>query len=405
MKYIVVLGDGMADRPFPALGGKTPLEVAVKPNMDYIARHGECGMVKTIPLGMPPGSDTANLSVLGYDPRECYTGRSPLEAASLGITLAPEDVSYRCNLVTLSDEADYAAKSMVDYSAGEISTEEARELVEYLSRELFSAPEYADMQLYPGISYRHCLVARGGSVGTELTPPHDFTGKPVEGRLPTGVAGERILELMRRSYDLLKDHPINLRRIEQGLNPANSCWIWGEGTRPSLHPFIEEYGVKGGVVCAVDLIRGIGVCAGLRSIEVEGATGGMVTNYRGKGEAALQLLREGCDFVYVHIEAPDECGHHGEAQMKVEAIEAIDRDVLGLIMEEMKDEEYAILLTPDHPTPLELRTHVADPVPFVIYRSGAELTPSAERYTEAEAEKTGLFLEEGPMLMKRLLAK
>ena len=403
MKYIVVLGDGMADRPFAGLDGKTPLEAAYKPNMDRMAREGLCGLTKTVPDGMKPGSDTANLSVLGYDPRTCYTGRSPLEAVSMGIDLLPTDVAYRCNLVTLSDEPDYADKTMVDYSSDEISTEEARELVAYLGNTLFREPEFAGLALYPGISYRHCLVLSNGQTGAELTPPHDFTGKPVAGRLPSGVNGALLLSLMERSYELLKDHPVNLARVAAGKHPANSCWIWGEGTRPALRPFREEYGVSGGVVCAVDLIRGIGICAGMRTAEVEGATGGMVTNYRGKAEAALNLLRDGCDLVYIHIEAPDECGHHGEAQMKIDAIEAIDREVVGFLSDALVGEDFAMLITPDHPTPLEVRTHVSDPVPFVIWRSGKTLGPSAARYTEADAAATGFFYEEGPKMMQRLL--
>ncbi len=401
MKYIVVLGDGMADVPTLKLDRRTPLEAADIPNMDFLARNGLCGLARTIPEGMSPGSDTANLSVLGYDPRTCYTGRSPLEAASMGIKLADDDIAFRCNLVTLSDEPSFSDKTMLDYSAGEITTEEARELVEYLRRELI--PQYPQLELYPGISYRHCLVLHGGSTGSTLTPPHDFTGGPVAGRLPGGAEGELLIEVMRRSHELLRSHPVNLSRIERGLPPANSCWFWGEGTRPSLRPFSEEYGVEGGMVCAVDLLRGIAVCAGMRTAEVEGATGGMTTNYRGKCEAALEMLHSGCDLVYIHVEAPDECGHHGEAQMKVNAIEAIDREIVARILEELDGEDFSILLTPDHPTPLDIRTHSPDPVPFVIYRSREELSPHASCYTEAAASSTGILLPEGRMLMRLLL--
>ena len=305
------------------------------------------------------------------------------------------------NLVTMSDEPDYAAKTMIDYSAGEISTEEAAELVRFLAENL----NCGDLQIYPGISYRHCLVLRHAQAGTALTPPHDITGKPVEGHLPSGRYGERLLALMERSCVLLRDHPVNLARRARGLNPANSCWLWGEGTRPKLEPFEKLYGVKGGVVCAVDLLKGIGLCAGMRVPDVPGATGAMWTDFAAKGRKALELLRDGCDLVYIHIEAPDECGHHGAAQEKVKAIEAIDRDVLGFLMDALRaeGEPFRIMLTPDHPTPCALRTHVGDPVPFVLYDSEKEEAPHAPRYTESEAAATGLFLEKGPMLMERLV--
>ncbi|MDO4581871.1 MAG: cofactor-independent phosphoglycerate mutase [Bacillota bacterium] len=402
MKYIVLLGDGMADYPCKELGGKTPLEAAHKPHMDFLAQHGAVGMAQTIPAGMPPGSDTANLAVLGYDPLIYYSGRSPLEAVSIGVALRPDDVTFRCNLVTVSDEQDYADKTMIDYSAGEISTEEAAELVEALNAQLGAD----DLQLYRGVSYRHCLVLAHGMTGTGLTPPHDITGRPVREYLPQGRYGERLYQLMRRSYQILQDHPVNVARRAHGLHAANSCWFWGEGTSPRLDDFTELYGVKGGMVCAVDLLKGIGICAGLKGVEVEGATGGMTTNYAGKGRAALELLAGGCDMVYIHIEAPDECGHHGEAQAKVAAIEAIDGEVLGLMMDELRaaGEEYAILLTPDHPTPLSLRTHTGEPVPFVLYRSNGAASPSASCYSEAEARATGLFLPQGPMLMRKLIS-
>ncbi len=401
MKYIIMLGDGMADYPIPALDNRTPLDAAYKPHMDFLAQHGTVGMVQTIPAGMPPGSDTANLSVMGYAPERYYTGRSPLEAVSMGIDLKNDDVALRCNLVTLSDEPAYEDKTMVDYSSGEISTEEARELIEFLAKE-FQAD---DLMLQCGISYRHCLVLSHAQTGTELTPPHDISGQPIRGHLPTGRYGERLSAMMRRSYELLKDHPVNKKRVAAGKHPANSCWFWGEGTRPQLDTLEELYGVHGGVVCAVDLIKGLGICAGLRTVPVEGATGGMVTNYAGKGQAALRLLRDGCDLVYIHVEAPDECGHHGDAQAKIAAIEAIDKEILGLLMDELSrdGEPFSVLLAPDHPTPVALRTHTADPVPFVLYSSERDSRPSAARYTEALAKNSGLFLPEGPMLMKKLI--
>jgi len=339
---------------------------------------------------------------MGYAPKIYYSGRSPLEAVSMGIDVQADDVTFRCNIVTVSDQADYADKTMIDYSAGEISTEEAAILIDFLA-EKFTA---ADLSLFCGISYRHCLVMNHAKIGTILTPPHDITGKPVRGHLPEGLYGDRLYALMQLSYQLLKDHPVNLARIAKGKNPANSVWFWGEGTRPKLDTLESLYGIKGGVVCAVDLIKGLGICAGMQNIEVEGATGGMVTNYLGKGQAALDLLHDSCDLVYIHVEAPDECGHHGDPKAKVAAIEAIDHDVLGLIMEQLtkEGEDFAVLLTPDHPTPIELRTHTGEPVPFVLYRSTGNSTPSAPYYTEAAAKATGLFLEEGPMLMKKLIS-
>ena len=402
MKYIVILGDGMADYPMPELGNKTPLEAANKPHMDFMAQHGAIGMAQTIPQGMAPGSDTANMSVMGFAPEKYYSGRSPLEAVSLGINLKDDDVTYRCNLVTVSEHENYADKIMLDYSADEISTDEATQLIAYLA-EHFSA---ADLELFSGISYRHCLVIHHAQTGAILTPPHDITNKPVQNHLPQGRYADRLYDLMQRSYELLKDHPINQNRILNGKKPANSVWFWGEGTRPKFDTMEHLYGIKGGVICAVDLIKGLGICAGLRNIPVEGATGSMVTNYSGKAQAALQLLKEGCDMVYIHIEAPDECGHHGETKMKVEAIEAIDREVAGFLMEELKKdgEDFRILLTPDHPTPLSLRTHTGEAVPFVMYDSTRNAAPCAPRYTEEYAKASGLFLPEGPLMMKKLLS-
>lgn len=401
MKYVIVLGDGMADVPVPALENRTPLEAAKKPYMDFLAKNGVCGTVRTVPLGMPPGSDTANMSVLGFSPRIYYSGRSPLEAVALGIEVAPEDVTFRTNLVCVSDEPAYEDKTMIDFSAGEISTAEADLLIRTLQRELFTD---ADLCLYAGISYRHCLVKKDGSTGTVLTPPHDITGKPVRDHLPQGTYGERLSDLMARSCEILRDHPVNRARIAAGKKPANSVWFWGEGTKPKLKSLQQLYGIRGGMVCAVDLLKGLALCAGMQTVDVPGATGGMVTNYRGKGEAALRLLRSGCDLVYIHIEAPDECGHHGDASAKVTAIEAIDRDIVGYLYNELTDakEPFRMLVTPDHPTPIHLMTHTADPVPFVLYDSEKPCT-GVSRYTEAEASRTGLFLAEGPMLMRRLI--
>ncbi len=396
-----MLGDGMADYRVPELENMTPLESADKPWMDYLAKNGMVGMARTIPEGMPPGSDTANLSVLGYDPAVYYSGRSPLEAASLGIPLGDGDVTYRCNLVCLSEEADLADATMLDYSSDEISTEEAVELIRFLQGHL----QREKRELHAGISYRHCFVLREAETGAELTPPHDISGKPVRDHLPRGAHSEELLELMRLSYRLLRDHPVNRARQARGLHPANCCWFWGEGTRPKLTPFLEKYGVRGGVVCAVDLVKGLGVCAGMRVADVPGATGGMVTDYAAKCRAALQFLQEDCDLVYIHVEAPDECGHHGEPMKKVHAIEAIDREILGPLFHALQatGEPYSILLMPDHPTPLALRTHTAEPVPFVLYRSDRNLFPSADRYAESYAMGTKLFIEQGHTLMQRLV--
>lgn len=398
MKYIVLLCDGMADRPIQELGNRTPMEAAYKPNMDTLARRGVCGTASTIPQGMRPQSDIANLAVMGYDPAIYYRGRSPLEAVSMGIDLGPNDIAIRCNISTVSDEPDYLDKTMVDYSSDEIPTEEGRELVQYIADHLNTE----DMRLYPGISYRHCLVIRNAEVGTDLTPPHDITGKPVRGCLPRGRYGERLTDFILRSHELLKDHPINLARMARGENPANTCWFWGEGTKPALVPFRELYGLKGGVVCAVDLIKGLGICAGMEAPYVEGATGAKRTDFFAKGRKALELLKGDIDLVYIHVEAPDESGHAGDIQCKIDAIEAIDRYILGYLTEELEKsgEDFAIMLLPDHPTPIEIRTHSADPVPFVLYRSDKAYT-GPEVYTEASAAATGLYIPEGHTLMKR----
>ena len=309
MKYIVVLGDGMADYKLEQLGGKTPLQYANTPRIDALAKMAEVGLCRTVPEGMKPGSDVANLSVLGYDPHTCYTGRSPLEAVSMGIDLKDTDVTLRCNLVTLSDEEAYEDKTMLDYSAGEISTAEARELIEFLNGRIAA---FAGLSLHAGISYRHCLVVENGKTGHRLTPPHDITGKPVRGYLPEGPLAKTYLDVMKLSAQLLKDHPVNRARIAAGKRPANSVWLWGEGTKPALENFAEKFGKRGGIISAVDLVKGIGILAGMRIIDVPGATGNYDTNFAGKADAALDaLLHGGLDFVYIHMEAPDECGHQG----------------------------------------------------------------------------------------------
>lgn len=400
MKYIVVVGDGMADYPRPELDNKTPLQYAVTPNMDLLAAQGKTGMVKTVPNGFPPGSDVANLSVMGYAPEKYYTGRSPLEAVSMGVELAEQDVAFRCNLITLSDDAGYEQKTMVDYSAGEITSEEAAELIAAVNQELGGS----ERRFYPGISYRHLMVWQGGPVKVELTPPHDISDRSVTDYLPKGEGQDILLEIMRNSYLLLKDHPVNRSRIQRGLRPANSVWLWGQGKKPSLPLFKELYGLQGAVISAVDLIMGIGICAGLEIIKVPGATGNIHTNFLGKAEAALTALRDGADFIYLHVEAPDEAGHQGETEIKVKAIEEIDRLVLATLLKSLPEfGDYKIMLLPDHPTPLSIKTHTAEPVPFVLMDSGGK-GASGRKYDEQTAAASGIMVANGPALMKSFIA-
>lgn len=401
MKYVVILGDGMADYRQPSLQGKTPLMLAKKPYIDALAKVSEVGLFRTVPCGMKPGSDVANLSVLGYNPQECYTGRSPLEAASIGIELKDTDVTVRANLVTVTDEENYQDKTMVDYSAGEISTKEAKELIEYLAKHI-NDDVY---KLYAGISYRHCLLIENGQVASDLTPPHDITGKPVQGHLPTSKEGKELLAIMERSYELLKNHPINLKRIKEGKRPANSLWFWGAGTKPKLEKFAQRFGLKGGIISAVDLLKGIGKLTDMQVIEVEGATGNYDTNFIGKANACLDALDNGLDFVYVHMEAPDECGHHGDAKNKIYSIEQIDSQVVKTVVEGLKarGEEFAVLIAPDHPTPISTMTHCSDPVPYLLYKSNKEYLSTVSAYDEENAQKTGIFEEVGHNLMYKLI--
>lgn len=401
MKYAVILGDGMADYPQESLGGKTPLDLAKKPFIDGLCKVSEVGLCRTVAKGLKPGSDVANLSVLGYDPKECYTGRSPLEAASIGIELTDTDVTARANLVTLSGEENFADKTMIDYSAGEISTAEAKVLIEYLAEKLNDETH----RLFAGISYRHCLVTANGKIAGDLTPPHDITGKPVKGHLPTSETGKEYLRLMERSAQLLKDHPVNLARIKAGKRPATSLWFWGEGTKPALQSFSERYGLKGAMISAVDLLKGIGRLTGMQVIEVEGATGNYDTNFKGKAQAAVNALIDN-DFVYIHMEAPDECGHHGDAEHKIYSIEQID-GVVKTIADGLKarGEDFSLLIMPDHPTPLNIMTHVSDPVPYVLYNSTKVVNGGADKYCETEAAKTGIFVDSGVELMRKFLGK
>lgn len=400
MKYIVMLGDGMSDEPIASLGGKTPLAYAKTPTLDALAKVSEIGLAQTIPEGMAPGSDTANLSVIGYDPQIYYTGRSPLEALSIGVDMGTEDVALRCNIVTLSeDEESYEDKTIIDHSASEISTEDAGVLLKAVAEQL----ENETYQFHLGTSYRHCLIWAKGQV-VSLTPPHDVLGQCIGQYLPED---EMLLKMQKRSYEILKDHPINVERKAKGLNPANSFWFWGAGTKPALSSFEEKYNKKGVMISAVDLLKGIAVGAGMDNIEVEGANGGLHTNYEGKAQAAVDaLLKEGYDFAYIHLEAPDEMGHQGSVERKVEAIHLMDTRILAMIKAQMdaSGEDYRLLVLPDHPTPIRLRTHVSDPVPYLLYDSSAPQNHDWH-YNEEEAENSGNMVAKGCELMGYLFSK
>lgn len=401
MKYVVILGDGMADEPIEALGGKTPLSYAKTPMMDLLSKKSEIGMVHTIPEGMSPGSDTANLSVAGYDPKKYYTGRSPLEALSIGVDMKSDDVSLRTNIVTLSEEegVPYNKQTIIDHSAGEISTEDAAVLIEAVKEGL----QREGYSFYVGTSYRHLLIWEKGEV-IDLVPPHDVLGSVIEENLPKDAI---LREMMEKSYDILKNHPINIERKKQGLNPANSLWFWGAGTRPALSSFEELYGLKAAMISAVDLLKGIAVGAGMTNIEVEGANGGLHTNYEGKAAAAVKALAEdGFEFVYVHVEAPDEMGHQGSVERKVQAIENLDEHVIKPVYEGLKAAgvDFRMLVMPDHPTPIRLRTHTSNPVPYMIYDSTSE-QDNTWNYNEAEGENSGHNRAKGYELMGYFLQK
>ena len=397
MKYVIILGDGMADEPIEELGGKTPLEYAKTPVMDDLAGRSEVGLARTIPEGMKPGSDTANLAVLGYNPRQYYTGRSPLEALSIGVDMKEDDIALRTNLVTLSEEEEsYEDKRILDHSSDEISTEDAAVLLDAVRREL----EDDIYHFYAGTSYRHLLIWSKGSV-TELTPPHDVLGQRAGDHLP---AEEKLRAMQKKSYEILSKHPINLERKAKGLNPANSCWFWGAGTRPSLPSFEGKYHKKGAMISAVDLLKGIAVGTGMANIHVEGANGGLHTNYEGKAQAAADaLLKDGFDFVYVHVEAPDEMGHQGSVEKKVQAIEYLDERVIRPIREALDKakEPYRLLVLPDHPTPIRVRTHTSDPIPYLLYDSEKELRRIGA-YNEREARISGILVEQGYELIQKL---
>ena len=404
MKYVVVLYDGMADYPVPALGGKTPMMCAKKPNMDFLAKRSEVGLIKTVADGLKPGSDVANMSVLGFDPMKYYTGRSPLEAASIGINMKPSDVSLRTNLVTLSeDDLPYEQKTIEDYCADDISTEEAEILIKYIDEKLGTD----EFKFYPGVSYRHCLIWNNGTTDLgKMTPPHDITGKVITEYLSTSENAKPLIELMKKSYDLLKDHPVNIARKKAGKRPANSIWLWGEGTKPLLDNFSEKFGIKGSMISAVDLLKGIAICAGMNSVDVDGATGYLDTNFDGKCKAAIEEFKNGADLVYIHVEAPDECGHRGEIENKVKAIEMIDEHILGPVVEFLKGyDDFAVLVCPDHPTPLSIRTHTSTPVPYLIYDSKNEINSGVKVFCEKEARETGNYIEKGFTMMNYFLTK
>ena len=406
MKYLVVLGDGMADYKIESLGNKTPLEVAKKPNMDFIAKNGFNGVAKTVPDDMVPESDTANLAILGYDPKIYSKGRSPLEAASMGLEMTPSQYAFRCNVVTLSEGDVYEDRVMLDHSAGEITTEEAAELILAIDKELGNDIRH----FYPGVSYRHCLIYDNppGYDKDEriynFSRPHDIIGKTIGEYLPQGEIGEKYKELFVASTKVLDNHPVNVKRRSEGKNVANSIWLWSPGKKPQLSDFCEKFGLKGTVISAVDLIKGIGICAGMRSIDVPGATGNYKTNYKGKADAAISAFKDGDDFVYIHLEGPDECGHTADIENKVKSIEDIDAKVLGPVMEYLKStgEDFKVLIMPDHPTPCVIRTHSHENVPFAIYDSSKPLSQGIDKYTEDNALKSGFYIPDGYNLLEKL---
>ncbi|TCK87945.1 2,3-bisphosphoglycerate-independent phosphoglycerate mutase [Natranaerovirga hydrolytica] len=393
MKYILILADGMADEPIEAINGLTPMEKANTPYIDALTKKSEIGLVSTIPEGMAPGSDTANLSVIGYDPKQYYTGRSPLEALSIGVPLEKEDISFRVNLVTLDEHTKFEDKTIIDHSSSEITTEESKVLL----KDLKQAFETESYKFYPGTSYRHLMVWKKGQ-DVNITPPHDILGQKIGDYFPKN---DDFIQMMKKSYDILKDHPINQERIKKGLNPANAMWLWGAGTKPMLDPFEEKFNKKGAMISAVDLLKGIAIGSQMEVIQVEGATGTLHTNYEGKVKAALETLNKGNDFVYIHIEAPDECGHQGNLEDKIQAIEWIDEKVVGPIVTvlDQKEEEYKIMILPDHPTPISLRTHTSNPVPYLIYNSTRKIDNTIP-YSEKGGKESGKLIEEGHELMK-----
>ena len=400
MKYLVLIPDGMADEKISALGDKTPMEAADKKTMDYLAARSTVGTVSNVPKGMVPESDTANMAILSFDPKVYSKGRSPLEAMSMGLEMAEDDVAYRCNIVTLSEEGDYDEKIMLDHSADEITTAEADELIKALDKALGNEIR----RFYTGVSYRHCILWKGGNDKYNFMRPHDILGQCIKEHLPHGEDGKVFYDLMRASWDILDKHPVNEARRARGLRPANSIWLWSPGKKPALPSFKEKWGLDAAVISAVDLIKGIGICAEMRSIDVEGATGNVHTNYDGKAEAAINAFSEGAEYVYIHVEAPDECGHRAETENKVLAIELIDKKILAPVYEYLKStgDDFKIMILPDHPTPVRLRTHTIDPVPFMIY-SSKKNNDGVTSFSEQSAAQTGLYLPRGHELMELLI--
>ena len=397
MKYIILQGDGMADYPLEALDGKTPLEAARTPNMDWLAARGVFGLAHVIPDGFPPGSDVGNMSIMGYDPAVYHTGRSPLEAASMGVALGPRDIAFRCNLVSIGGDGSEAW--MDDFTAGHISSSQAKEIIDDIGRELGGD----GIEFFPGVSYRHLMVWRDGEEKMTTTPPHDITGQKIAAYLPSGDGAERLLQLMEASRGLLAEHPVNKKRAAEGQAQATSIWLWGQGRAPQLPLLTERFGIKGGVISAVDIIHGLGVYAGLERIEVPGITGFLDTNYRGKGEYGLRSLEKN-DFVFIHVEAIDEAGHMGDVKAKIQALEDFDEKVVGTVLKGMeRRKDWRVLLMPDHPTAIALKTHVAEPVPFVLYSPMEPRDNGAVGYNEKDAAKTGIMAKEAFRLMEALI--
>lgn len=394
MKYIILLGDGMADYPLRELGGKTPLEFAKIPNMDGIAVKGTLGMIDTIPPGFPPGSDVANLSVLGYDPQKCYTGRGPLEAASMGVRLGPDDVAFRCNLVTLGSGEETI---MEDFTAGHITSEESGKIIHDINSESGSDI----FRFYNGVSYRHLFVWKGGKVSLDTTPPHDISGRAIKNYLPRGDGAKELIKLIQSSQEILRDHPVNKARLLKGKKPANSIWLWGQGRAPEIDPLTEKYNLRGGIISAVDLLNGIGIYAGLEIIHVDGATGYIDTNYLGKAQKALKAIRE-MDFIFLHVEAPDEMGHEGDIEGKIKAIENFDEKIVGTILNEIHlSGDFRIIVLSDHPTPVSLMTHTSDPSPFAVLSSiDDENLGWSKSFGETSAKNSGILVSPGHLLME-----
>ena len=403
MKYLVLIPDGMADRPVAALGNRTPMEAAVKPCMDALAACSTVGLVSNVPDSMVPESDTANMAILSFDPKVYSRGRSPLEAISMGLTMAPDETAYRCNVVTISDDGAYEDKIMLDHSADEITTPEADELIKAL--EAHFGNEFR--HFYTGVSYRHCILWKDGNDTYDFSRPHDIIGRCIRDYLPSEEnGGGEFRRLMKESFEVLNHHPVNEARRARGLKPANSAWLWSPGKKPRLPDFTEKWGISGTVISAVDLIKGIGLCAGMKSIDVEGATGNVHTNYDGKAQAAIDAFQNGADLVYVHVEGPDECGHRAEIDNKVCSIELIDQKILKPVYEYLQSttEDFKILVLPDHPTPLEIRTHSREPVPFFIYDSRKKAN-GVTTYTEATAAETGLYIPDGFTLLEHVIER